>query len=87
MERSVKIIPFDEGDDSEWREWSAKLLARANLHGYKDVLLGNMKVPPEEKESVNENEAIARECNLYAYTTLHGCFPLWNINGLLPAPR
>ncbi len=68
-EWSIKIIPFD-GKDKEWREWSAKFLARENLHGYKDVLLGNMKVPPEEKESLKDSEALARECNLCAYSNL-----------------
>ncbi len=48
QERSIKVIPFD-GKDKDWREWSSNFLARANLYGYKDVLLGNMKVPPEEK--------------------------------------
>ncbi len=69
MERSIKIIPFD-GKDGDWREWSAKFLAKANLHGYKDVLLGNIKVPPEKKETLRENEAMAREFNMNAYSNL-----------------
>ncbi len=69
LERSIKILPFD-GKDAEWREWIAKFLARANLHGYKDMLLGNMKVPHEGKETLNENEAVAKECNLCAYSNL-----------------
>ncbi len=68
-ERSIKIIPFN-GEDREWREWSAKFLTRAKLHEYKDVLLGDLKVPPEEKESLDEKEAKARECNLCAYSNL-----------------
>ncbi len=69
QERSIKVIPFD-GKDKDWREWSSNFLARANLYGYKDVLLGNMKVPREEKVSLIENEAMARECNLCAYSNL-----------------
>ncbi len=36
QERSVKVIPF-RGLDGEWREWSAKFFAKANLQGFKGV--------------------------------------------------
>ncbi len=71
QERSVKVIPF-RGLDGEWREWSAKFLAKANLQGFKGILLGDIPVPPENIENRMQKE-IAREYNMYAYSSLILC--------------
>ncbi len=47
-ERAIKIIPFS-GAEGGWREWSAKFLARARLHGYIEALQGTLMVTPEDK--------------------------------------
>ncbi len=55
MDEKIATIPF-AGLESEWREWSAKFLARAHLHGYKEILVGSVKIPPERKRHANEEE-------------------------------
>ncbi len=72
QERSVKVIPF-RGLDREWREWSAKFLAKANLQGFNGILLGDVPVPPENIENRIQKDEIAREYNMYAYSSLILC--------------
>jgi hypothetical protein len=47
-EKSYHVIPFDGKDDS-WRMWSKKFLARAQMRGYKNILLGKVDVPPHDE--------------------------------------
>jgi gag-polypeptide of LTR copia-type/C2H2 zinc-finger len=44
---STKII-FFKGSESEWEDWSFGFLARAELGGYADILLGDTKAPSKQ---------------------------------------
>ncbi len=58
LERSTKIVTFS-GNDNEWREWKEKFLAQACLLGYRDLLDENIKLRPEGRKSLTDDEAFA----------------------------
>ncbi len=68
-ERAIKIIPCS-GAEGEWREWSAKFLARARLYGYIEALQGPFRVISEDKPTKDPDEMVARDLNTYAYSSL-----------------
>ena len=37
-DKAIRVIPFT-GDQKDWRMWSRKFLARADLKGYQGILL------------------------------------------------
>ena len=43
-EKSIRVIEFT-GEARDWIYWSKKFLARANMRGYKAILLGTDKQP------------------------------------------
>ena len=45
-EGGIKVIPFS-GNKRDWPIWSEKFLARGDMKGYKDILLGKVKVPTD----------------------------------------
>ncbi len=47
-ENIMKVMTFN-GAEGEWREWSAKFLARARLNGYIGALMGTSVTPPLDK--------------------------------------
>ncbi len=61
------------GNDTEWREWKEKFLAQACLQGYRDILHGSTKAPPEKKEELTDTEQFAQDCNLRTYSDLILC--------------
>ncbi len=67
-----KILTFN-GNNTEWREWKEKFLAQACLLGYRDVIYGNVKAPPEDKRKLTDAEELAQEYNLRAYSDLVLC--------------
>lgn len=56
-EASIKVIPFT-GNKRDWPIWSEKFLARADIKGYRDILLGEVVVKTdfEFAEIVDEDE-------------------------------
>ncbi len=42
-EASIKVIPFT-GNKRDWPIWSEKFLARADIKGYRNILLGKVLV-------------------------------------------
>ena len=65
----VKISPFS-GKQSDWNVWKEKFMARARRKGYKDVLLGKVDVPAEDKNITEISELAARRANNTAYEDL-----------------
>jgi hypothetical protein len=53
--RSIRVIPF-YGMSEEWPTWSERSLAKARLYGFKDVLLGKLKVPRTGEDYYMESE-------------------------------
>ena len=45
-EASIKVIPFS-GNKRDWPIWSEKFLARADVKGYREILLGEIDVPTD----------------------------------------
>jgi hypothetical protein len=71
---TIRVIPF-YGKNDEWPTWSEKFLAKARRYGFKDVLLGNLRIPmTEEDYEVDTEEGkklrIAADMNELAYTEL-----------------
>jgi hypothetical protein len=59
----------------EWPTWSEKFLAMARRYGFKDILLGKVKVPRTDEDYDLESEegkklTIAADMNELAYTEL-----------------
>ncbi len=80
IEQKVKLVAFDP-EKSVWQVWSKQFLARANLKGYKEILLGNEEVPTNEdlKDPDLSDKALAdakaiRKLNDQAYYDLSLCF-------------
>ncbi len=61
MTRDIKLTCFDAREEN-WRNWSAKFLARAQIVGYKEYLEGKLDV-------TKDLEAFAK-INAYAYGDL-----------------
>jgi tellurite resistance-related uncharacterized protein len=71
---TIRVIPF-YGKSEEWPTWSEKFFAKARRYGFKDVLLGKVKVPRTDEEYDMESEegkklTIAADINELAYTEL-----------------
>ena len=67
----IKIAPFS-GKQSDWSVWREKFMARAKRKGYKDILLGNTKVPAESETltSADKVKLAARKANNTAFEDL-----------------
>ncbi len=48
-------------------------MAKANLQAFKGILLGDIPVPSENIETRIQKDEIAREYNMYAYSSLILC--------------
>ena len=60
-EASIKVIPFT-GNKRDWPIWSEKFLARADIKGYKDVLLGEVVVKTDlEFSEIKETEVSEKQ--------------------------
>lgn len=56
----TKSVVFDS-KATKWRDWSAKFLAVADVHGYKGVLLGTkMACPTSQVTKSTEEEKISK---------------------------
>jgi hypothetical protein len=69
---TIRVIPF-YGKSEEWPTWSEKFLANARCYGFKDVLLGKIKVPRTDYDMESEEGkklTIAADMNELAYTDL-----------------
>ncbi len=61
------------GKEGEWREWSAKFLARERLSGYAEALQEDpVKADVEVEHKTAEGHAV-RDLNMLAYSTLIVC--------------
>jgi hypothetical protein len=72
--RTIRVIPC-YGKSEEWPTWSEKFLAKARRYGFKDVLLGKVKVPKTDEDYDIESEEgkklrIAADINELAYKEL-----------------
>jgi hypothetical protein len=71
---TLRVIPF-YGKNEEWPTWSEKFLAKARRYGFKDVLLGKVRIPmTDEDYEVDTEEGkklrIAADMNELAYAEL-----------------
>jgi hypothetical protein len=71
---TICVIPF-YGKSEEWPTWSEKFLAKSRHFGFKDVLLGKVKIPKKDEVYDMESEEgkkfiIAADMNELAYTEL-----------------
>jgi hypothetical protein len=71
---NIRVIPFYEKSE-EWPTWSEKVLAKARRYGFKDVLLGKVKIPRIDEDYDMKSEEgkkliIASDMNELAYTEL-----------------
>jgi hypothetical protein len=64
-----KAVVFD-GKTSKWREWSAKFLAIADVHGYERVLLGEEIPVPANQATLTVEEERILKANKEAYSNL-----------------
>jgi len=82
-EKNLKVVVFS-GKQDDWKFWEVKFLARARRKGFKEILLGTVKIPkdlekfdltvPTEKaqsEIHNKNELAFEELVL-SIDTLQG---------------
>jgi hypothetical protein len=71
---TIRVIPV-YGKSEEWLTWSEKFLAKSRRYGFKDVLLGKVKIPKTDEVYDMESEEgkkmiIAADINELAYTEL-----------------
>jgi tellurite resistance-related uncharacterized protein len=71
---TIRVFPF-YGKSEEWPTWSEKFLAKARRFGFKDVLLGKVKVLRTDVDYDMESEerkklTIAADMNELAYSEL-----------------
>ena len=73
-DRAIRVIAFS-GRQADWTVWEEKFLAKANIRGYKKLLLGT-EIAPKDGDEYDETTAIGlenkrmREANEAAYTDL-----------------
>ena len=73
-DKAIRVISFN-GKSVDWTVWEAKFLAKANVKGYKKILLGT-EVAPKDDEEFDEStpegaeKKRLREANESAYTDL-----------------
>ena len=58
--KAIRVLEFS-GKKSDWEGWSEKFLARAKRKGYKQLLLGKVKVPTESEITCGESVVKKRE--------------------------
>jgi hypothetical protein len=71
---TIRVIQF-YGKSEEWPTWSEKFLAKARGYGFKDVLLGKVKVPRTGEDYDTESQegkklTIVADMSELAYTEL-----------------
>jgi hypothetical protein len=71
---TIRVIPF-YGKNDKWPTWSEMFLAKARRYGFKDELLGKVRIPmTDEDYEVDTEEGkklrIAADMNELAYTEL-----------------
>jgi hypothetical protein len=71
---TIRVIPF-YGNNDEWPTWSEKFLAKARRYGFKNILLGKVRIPmTDEDYEVDTKEGkqlgISANMNELAYTEL-----------------
>ena len=74
LEKSIKVVPFS-GKEEDWRMWSSKFLALANLKGFSDVVRGTVVIPNDadtldESTPDGKEAARVRKANVFAFNTL-----------------
>ena len=47
-ERTIRVIEFS-GKEDDWKYWSVKSLARADLRGFGELLTGEKKLPTKSE--------------------------------------
>ena len=47
-EKSIRVIEFS-GKEDDWKYWSVKILARADLRGFGELLIGEEKLPTKSE--------------------------------------
>ncbi len=52
-EKSIRVIKFS-GKEDDWKYWSVKFLARADLHGFGELLIGEEKLPTKSEFALAE---------------------------------
>ena len=73
-DKAIWVIAFS-GKQIDWTVWEEKFLAKANLKGYKKILLGK-EIAPKDSDEYDESSASGldnkrrREANESAYTDL-----------------
>ena len=69
-ERTIKVIEF-KGNINEFKMWHKKFLARANLKGYKQALLGKITIPKHSEDLSGSSDAIKKKLKQERPTTWH----------------
>ena len=52
-DKAIRVIAFN-GKQVDWIVWEEKFLAKANIKGYKKILLGK-EIAPIDEEDFDEN--------------------------------
>ena len=74
-EASIKVIPFS-GNKRDWPVWSEKFLAKGDIKGYREILLGEVYVPTDtefegiEDSGERKKAEVIRKLNKDAYIDL-----------------
>ena len=73
-EKTIRSLPFS-GKQEDWRMWSRKFLARAELKGYQEILEGTKKAPSaslviDESTATGKRLSKLRRANTMAYNDL-----------------
>jgi hypothetical protein len=71
---TIRVIPF-YGKSEEWPTWSEKFLAKSRRYGFKDVLLGKVKISKNDEVNDMESEEgkkfiTTADMNELAYTEI-----------------
>jgi hypothetical protein len=71
---TIRVIPF-YGKNEEWPTRREKFLAKARRYGFKDMLLGKVRIPKTDEDYEMDSEegqklTIAADMNELAYTEL-----------------
>ena len=52
-ERTIRVIEFS-GKEDDWKYWLIKFLARADLRGFGELLIGEEKLPTKSEFALAE---------------------------------
>jgi hypothetical protein len=71
---TIRVIPF-YGKNEDWPTFSKKFLTKTRCYGFKDVLLGKVRIPKTEEDYSMDSEegqklTISSDINELAYTEL-----------------